>query len=78
MKKKFKILCALALINLALIGKSFASDDEKILKDELYQAVRDTIDGKLYYQVNIKTVYGPSDINIYMANTDQDSLPGLI
>lgn len=75
MKKKFKILCALALINLALIGKTFASDDEKILKDEIYQAVRDTVDGKLYYQVNIKTVYGPSDINIYMANTDQDSLP---
>lgn len=75
MKKIFKILCAFALINLALIGKSFANDDEKILKDEIYQAVRDTIDGKLYYQVNIKTVYGPSDINIYMANTDQDSLP---
>lgn len=75
MKKIFKILCVLALINLALIGKSFASDDEKILKDELYQAVRDTVDGKLYYQVNIKTVYGPSDINIYMANTDKDTLP---
>lgn len=75
MKKTIKILCAFALINLTLIGKSFASDDEKILKDEIYQAVRDTIDGKLYYQVNIKTVYGPSDINIYMANTDQDSLP---
>ena len=75
MKKIFKIFCVFALINLTLIGKSFASDDEKILKDELYQAVRDTIDGKLYYQVNIKTVYGPSDINIYMANTDQDSLP---
>lgn len=75
MKKIFKNLCVFALINLTLIGKSFASDDEKILKDELYQAVRDTIDGKLYYQVNIKSVYGPSDINIYMANTDKDTLP---
>ena len=75
MKKIFKNLCVFALINLTLIGKSFASDDEKILKDELYQAVRDTIDGKLYYQVNIKTVYGSSDINIYMANTDKDTLP---
>lgn len=75
MKKIFKILCAFALINLTLIGKSFASDDEKILKDDLYQAVKGTIDGKFYYQVNIKTVYGPSDINIYMANTDKDSLP---
>ena len=75
MKKIFKILCALTLINLALIGKSFASDDEKILKDELYQSVRDTIDGKLYYQVNIKTVYGPSDINSYRSNTDTDTLP---
>lgn len=74
MKKTFKIFCVFALINLTLIGKSFASDDEKILKDELYQAVRDTIDGKLYYQVNIKTVYGSSDINIYMANTDKDTL----
>lgn len=75
MKKIFKNLCVFALINLTLIGKSFASDDEKIIKDELYQAVRDTIDGKLYYQVNIKTVYGSSDINIYMANTDKDTLP---
>ena len=75
MKKIFKNLCVFALINLTIIGKSFASEDEKILKDELYQAVRDTIDGKLYYQVNIKTVYGSSDINIYMANTDKDTLP---
>lgn len=75
MKKIFKILCVFAMINLTLIGKSFASEDEKILKDELYQAVRDTIDGKLYYQVYIKTVYGSSDINIYMANTDKDTLP---
>lgn len=75
MKKIFKIFCTFALINLFLVGNSFASDDEKVLKDELYQAVKDTVDGKLFYQVNIKTVYGPSDIDIYMANTDEDKLP---
>lgn len=75
MKKIFKFFCAFTLVNFLVFGQAYASQDEKALKEELYQAVKDTIDGKLYYQVNIKTVYGPSDINIYMANTDKDTLP---
>ena len=74
MKKIFKYAFVIFLINLSLVGKAFANEDDEILKNGLYKAVKDIIDGKLYYQINIKTVYGPSDINIYMANTDKDKL----
>ena len=75
MKKFFKLALVIFLINLSLVGKALANEDDEILKNDLYQAIKETVDGKLSYQVNIKTVYGPSDINIYMANTDKDYLP---
>lgn len=75
MKKFFKLALVIFLINLSLVGKALANEDDEILKKDLYQAIKETVDGKLSYQVNIKTVYGPSDINIYMANTDKDYLP---
>ena len=75
MKKIFKLAFVIFLINLSLVGKALANEDDEILKKDLYQAIKETVDGKLSYQVNIKTVYGPSDINIYMANTDKDYLP---
>lgn len=75
MKKFFKLALVIFLINLSLVGKALANEDDEILKNDLYHAIKETVDGKLSYQVNIKTVYGPSDINIYMANTDKDKLP---
>ena len=75
MKKFFKYAFVIFLINLSLVGKALANEDDEILKKDLYQVIKETVDGKLSYQVNIKTVYGPSDINIYMANTEKDYLP---
>lgn len=75
MKKILKIIFALILINLGLAGKALANTDDDMLKNDIHTAIKDTIDGKLIYQVNVRTVYGPSDVNIYMANSDKDKLP---
>lgn len=75
MKKIKRIILALLLVNLSLAGKVHANEEDDILKSDLKNAVKETVDGKLYYQVNIKTLYGSSDVNIYMANTDTDNLP---
>lgn len=75
MKKTYKIIFAIFLINLSIAGKAYANEEDDTLKAEIKDAVRETVDGKLYYQVNIKTVYGVSDVDIYMANTDTDNLP---
>lgn len=75
MKKIIKIIFAIVLIDISLTGKAYANEDDDILKADLKKAVKDTIDGKLYYQVNIRTVFGPSDINIFRSNTDEDYLP---
>lgn len=75
MKKMLKIIFALILINLGFVGKSSANTDDDMLKNDIHVAIKDTIDGKLIYQVNVRTVYGPSDVNIYMANSDKDKLP---
>lgn len=75
MKKIKRTILALLLVNLSLAGKVHANEEDDILKADLKNAVKDTVDGKLYYQVNIKTLYGSSDVNIYMANTDTDNLP---
>lgn len=75
MKKIKRTILALLLVNLSLAGKVHANEEDDILKADLKNAVKETVDGKLYYQVNIKTLYGSSDVNIYMANTDTDNLP---
>ena len=75
MKKIKRTILALLLVNLSLAGKVHANEEDDILKSDLKNAVKETVDGKLYYQVNIKTLYGSSDVNIYMANTDTDNLP---
>ncbi len=75
MKKIKRTILALLLVNLSLAGKVHANEEDDILKSNLKNAVKETVDGKLYYQVNIKTLYGSSDVNIYMANTDTDNLP---
>lgn len=75
MKKIKRTILVLLLVNLSLAGKVHANDEDDILKADLKNAVKETVDGKLYYQVNIKTLYGSSDVNIYMANTDTDNLP---
>lgn len=75
MKKTYKIIFAIFLINLSIAGKAYANEEDDALKAEIKDAVRETVDGKLYYQVNIKTVYGVSDVDLYMANTDTDNLP---
>lgn len=75
MKKIKRTILALLLVNLCLAGKVHANEEDDILKSDLKNAVKETVDGKLYYQVNIKTLYGSSDVNIYMANTDTDNLP---
>lgn len=75
MKKIKRTILALLLVNLSLAGKVHANEEDDILKADLKNAVKETVDGKLYYQVNIKTLYGTSDVNIYMANTDTDNLP---
>ena len=75
MKKIKRTILALLLVNLSLAGKVHANEEDDILKVDLKNAVKETVDGKLYYQVNIKTLYGSSDVNIYMANTDTDNLP---
>lgn len=75
MKKILKIIFSLILINLGLVGKALANTDDDMLRNDIHTAIKDTIDGKLIYQVNVRTVYGPSDVNIYMANSDKDKLP---
>ncbi len=75
MKKIKRTILAFLLVNLSLAGKVHANEEDDILKADLKNAVKETVDGKLYYQVNIKTLYGSSDVNIYMANTDTDNLP---
>lgn len=75
MKKIKRTILALLLVNISLAGKVHANEEDDILKSDLKNAVKETVDGKLYYQVNIKTLYGSSDVNIYMANTDTDNLP---
>lgn len=75
MKKTYKIIFAIFLINLSIAGKAYANEEDDALMAEIKDAVRETVDGKLYYQVNIKTVYGVSDVDLYMANTDTDNLP---
>lgn len=55
--------------------KSYANTEDEILKEDIYKAIEESVDGRLIYQVNIKSLYGLSDIDIYMANSDQDFLP---
>lgn len=75
MKKIVKLMLAGFALNLSLAGNAFASVEEDILQDDIKTAIRESVDGKLIYQVNVRSVYGPSDINIYRSNTDGDSLP---
>lgn len=75
MKKIVKLMLAGFALNLSLAGPAFASVEEDVLEDDIKAAIRESVDGKLIYQVNVRSVYGPSDINIYRSNTDGDSLP---
>lgn len=69
-----KILIILALV-FCLPIKSFANTEDDILKEDIYKAIEESVDGRLIYQAHIKTLYGLSDIDIYMANSYQDFLP---
>lgn len=75
MKKIVKLILAGFLINLSLAGPAFASVEEDILEDDIKAAIKESVDGKLIYQVNVRTVYGPSNVNIFRSNADEDSLP---
>ncbi|WP_243342957.1 class A beta-lactamase-related serine hydrolase [Anaerococcus sp. AGMB09787] len=69
MKKTFKIfLLIFGLFFFA--GRAYASEAD--LKNDIREAVFSTVDGKLDYQVHIKSLYGPSDVDVYMQNTDVD------
>lgn len=75
MKKIVKLMLAGFALNLTLASPAFASVEEDILQDDIKAAIKESVDGKLIYQVNVRSVYGPSDVNIYRSNTDGDSLP---
>ncbi len=75
MKKIVKLILAGFLINLSLMGTAFASSEEDILQEDIKTAIKESVDGKLIYQVNVRSVYGPSDVNIYRSNADGDRLP---
>ncbi|WP_296111800.1 serine hydrolase [uncultured Anaerococcus sp.] len=75
MKKIFKLSLIFVLSSLTILSTAYADENDDRLEADLYRAVRESVDGKLDYQVNIMTVYGPSDINIYMANIKKDQLP---
>ncbi len=69
MKKIFKIfLLTFGLFFIA--GRAYASEGD--LKNDIREAVFSTVDGKLDYQVYIKSLYGPSDVEVHMQNTDAD------
>lgn len=75
MKKIVKLMLAGFALNLSLAGTAFASVEEDVLENDIKTAIKESVDGKLIYQVNVKTVYGPSDVDIYWSNADTDSLP---
>ena len=75
MKKFVKLIFAGFVLNLSLAGTAFAGVEEDILEADIKTAIKESVDGKLIYQVNVKTVYGPSDVDIYWSNVDTDSLP---
>lgn len=75
MKKFVKLIFAGFVLNLSLAGTAFAGVEEDILEADIKTAIKESVDGKLIYQVNVKTVYGPSDVDIYWSNADTDSLP---
>lgn len=75
MKKFVKLMLVGLSLNLGFCATSYASVEEDVLNDDIKAAIRESVDGKLMYQVNVRSVYGPSDINIYRSNTDGDSLP---
>lgn len=75
MKKIVKLMLAGFVLNLSLLGTAFASVEEDTLEADIKTAIKESVDGKLIYQVNVKTIYGPSDVDIYRSNADTDSLP---
>ena len=75
MKKIVKLMLAGFLINISLAGTAFAATEEDVLQEDIKTAIKDSVDGKLIYQVNVRSVYGPSDVNVYRSNADGDSLP---
>lgn len=75
MKKIVKLMLVGLALNLSLAGTAFASVEEDILEKDIKTAIKQSVDGKLIYQVNVKTVYGPSDVDIYWSNADTDWLP---
>lgn len=73
MKKIFKI--SLIIFGLFI---SFGKDvlaDENSLKEDIHDAIYNTIDGKLTYDIGVKSIGGESDTDLRMSNADEPYLP---
>lgn len=73
MKKILKI--SLIIFGLFISFESRAFADENSLNDAIHDAIYNTIDGKLTYDISVKSIGGESDIDIRMSNADEPYLP---
>lgn len=73
MKKILKLSLLILGLFISFGPRSFA--DENALKNDIYDAIYKNIDGKLSYDINIKSIGGESDVDIRMSNADTPYLP---
>lgn len=73
MKKILKL--SLIIFGLFISFEPSIFADENSLKEDIHDAIYNTIDGKLTYDINIKSIGGESDVDIRMSNADTPYLP---
>lgn len=73
MKKILKLSLVVLGLFISFGPRAFA--DENTLKNDIYDAIYKNIDGKLSYDINIKSIGGESDVDIRMSNADTPYLP---
>lgn len=73
MKKILKLILIIFGLFISFGKDTFA--DENSLTEDIHDAIYNTIDGKLTYDINIKSIGGESDVDIRMSNADTPYLP---